>query len=320
MKRLLFLILLGFTVPAMSHDVGVTAIEVTQLSPSQYLLASPEGLDLSPPIAQGGCQLDQPLALGQRFQYLCDGDKPLSLVLGWQTGGVLVHANWLDGRRQQQLLLPEDGLFALTLDPGSNTTFYQEIQNFIVLGFEHILEGIDHLLLVTGLFLLLKSIRALVAAITSFTLAHSVTLVLSYLDWVALPMAPVEAAIALSIAILAVEIVKDLHQRPGLASRYPALVAGAFGLLHGLGFASALKELQVPDESRISALLGFNLGVELGQLFFLACLGVTLWIIKKGVALLLNSAQLTGLMHRTKWLAAYSMGSLAMFWTITRMV
>jgi hydrogenase/urease accessory protein HupE len=133
----------------------------------------------------------------------------------------------------------------------------------VVLGIEHILSGLDHLLFVLGLLFLVGFNRRLVGTITAFTVAHSLTLALSALGWLSLRPPPVEAAIALSIVLVASEA---LHERATLVRRWPAWVALLFGLVHGLGFAGALKEIGLPDNHLSVALLSFNIGVELGQL------------------------------------------------------
>lgn len=141
---------------------------------------------------------------------------------------------------------------------------------YLVLGWEHILEGLDHLLFVLALLLLVQSPKRLVGAITAFTVAHSITLAAAALGVVTVPSPPVEAAIALSIVLLAVEILKQGVGKPDLTATYPWLVAFLFGLLHGLGFAGALSEIGLPEGDIPLALLAFNIGVELGQLTFVA--------------------------------------------------
>jgi len=141
-----------------------------------------------------------------------------------------------------------------------------------VLGVEHILLGPDHLMFVLALLLLVSNARALVGTITAFTVAHSLTLAAASLGLVHVPSAPVEAAIALSIVFVAVEIVHAARGRRALAARRPWVVAFLFGLLHGLGFAGALREVGLPADAIPLALLSFNLGVEAGQLLFVGAL------------------------------------------------
>jgi hypothetical protein len=151
--------------------------------------------------------------------------------------------------------------------------------------------------------------RLLVAPVTAFTLAHSLTLVAATLGFVHVPQPPVEAAIALSIAFAAAEILHGQAGRSGLTARAPWLVAFAFGLLHGLGFAGALAEIGLPQRAIPLALLCFNVGVEIGQLAFVSALGL-LFALARGLRVSLPRAW--------RALPAYAIGSLAMFWVIER--
>ena len=138
------------------------------------------------------------------------------------------------------------------------------------LGFEHILIGLDHLLFVGCLIFIARGKKLLLLTITGFTFAHSLTLFLASVDYVRLPIIPVEAVIALSIVFLATEIAKN--QTQSLSFRFPILVSSSFGLLHGFGFASVLADIGLPEEEKITALLFFNVGVEIGQLVFVIAL------------------------------------------------
>ncbi len=156
---------------------------------------------------------------------------------------------------------------------------WDTIKTYTELGIEHILEGTDHLLFVACLVMIAGTFSKLLWTITGFTLAHSITLFLSAMNWVRVPIPPIEAMIALSIVFLAVEIAKG--DKSGLAYRYPVVVSTTFGLLHGFGFASALMEIGLPQKERVTALLFFNIGVEIGQLIFVALLLATAWFIHK---------------------------------------
>jgi hydrogenase/urease accessory protein HupE len=174
------------------------------------------------------------------------------------------------------------------------------------LGLEHILTGFDHLLFVVALTLLIRGWRPLLATITAFTLAHSLSLAASVLGVINLPSPPVEAAIALSIVLVCAEC---LHSRDSLTRRAPWLVAFAFGLLHGLGFASALLEIGLPEQRVPLALSFFNVGVELGQL----------GIIASATAL---GRLVTRLELRRAWLrpgVIYAIGSMAACWSLERL-
>jgi len=187
------------------------------------------------------------------------------------------------------------------------------MRTYFGFGVEHILTGIDHLLFVLALLLLVKGLRRIVATVTAFTLAHSITMAGATLGWVHMPGPPIEATIALSIAFLAAEILHNRQGRPGLAASYPWIVAFTFGLLHGFGFAGALAQIGLPAGEIPMALLFFNLGVEIGQLLFIAAVFTVFWLIRwiaRGVDL-----------PRIAWvsaLPAYVIGSLAVFWVLQR--
>src|SRR5262249_12325133 len=141
---------------------------------------------------------------------------------------------------------------------------------YLFLGVEHIWSGVDHLLFVLALLLLVKGWKRLIGTITAFTVAHSITLAAATLGFVHVPGPPVEACIALSIVFVAAEIVRSRQGGPGVTERWPWVIAFTFGLLHGLGFASVLNEVGLPQNAIPVALLFFNVGVEVGQLLFIA--------------------------------------------------
>jgi hydrogenase/urease accessory protein HupE len=182
-----------------------------------------------------------------------------------------------------------------------------------VLGIEHILEGVDHLLFVLALLILVKGTRRLIATVTAFTLAHSLTLAGATLGFVHVPGPPVEAAIALSIVFVAAEIVRSRGGRAGLTERLPWVVAFTFGLLHGLGFASALNEVGLPQSAIPVALFFFNVGVEVGQLVFIASVFAVLALARQ-VTRLITVPQ-----PAWAWrVAPCAIGGIAMFWVIQR--
>jgi hydrogenase/urease accessory protein HupE len=178
----------------------------------------------------------------------------------------LVRVTFLDGRSWLHRMTPAAPLVTIPVAQGWSDV----AATYLGLGVEHILLGFDHLLFVLGLILITANTRQLVTAITAFTAAHSITLAAATLGIVHVPPKPVEACIALSIAFLAAEILRARTGRGGIAVRAPWLVAFAFGLLHGLGFAGALSEIGMPEGHIPVALLFFNLGVEAGQLLFVA--------------------------------------------------
>jgi hydrogenase/urease accessory protein HupE len=182
-------------------------------------------------------------------------------------------------------------------------------RTYFGLGVEHILFGFDHLLFVLSLVLLLKGGWRIAKTITSFTLAHSITLAGATLGFIGLPRPPVESVIALSIIFLAVEIVKSDGSQTRLSERYPWVVAFGFGLLHGFGFAGALAEIGLPQGEVPAALLTFNLGVEAGQLLIVAAALAVIWAVQRLAPRQLQFA--------TK-LSAYAIGGLASAWFIGR--
>lgn len=220
---------------------------------------------------------------------------------------VLVRIAWADGSVEVARLTPEAPGFVTN---GAQTTL-EVAGTYFWLGVDHILSGFDHLLFVFALILLIRDRWMLLKSITAFTVAHSITLAGAALGYVSLPQAPVEAVIALSIAFVATELVK---MRPGevrTSERYPWVVAFAFGLLHGFGFAGALKETGLPQTDVPVALLTFNLGVEAGQVLFVLAVIALFRTVR-----FVWSAPLPA----AKTLAAYAIGTMAMMWLFERVL
>jgi hydrogenase/urease accessory protein HupE len=188
------------------------------------------------------------------------------------------------------------------------------IKTYIGLGINHILFGVDHLLFVFCLLLLVRDTRKLLLTVTAFTVAHSITLTAATLGFVHVSAAPVEATIALSIVFLARELLSGEAERSRATRSYPWIVAFSFGLLHGLGFASALAEIGLPDGEIPLALFAFNVGVELGQLAFIAAVLVA-WRLVRIVA---GVAPSTVSLFATR-LAGYAVGVTASFWMFARL-
>jgi hydrogenase/urease accessory protein HupE len=188
---------------------------------------------------------------------------------------------------------------------------WQVARTYFVTGVEHILMGYDHLLFVLCLVLLLNGAWRVAATVTAFTVAHSLTLVATTLELVSVAGPPVEAAIALSIVFLAVEIVKRKPGELRLSERFPWAVAFLFGLLHGFGFAGALAEIGLPQGEVPMALLTFNLGVEAGQLVIVGVAMMALWTLRK-----------THARHavRIQTISAYAIGSIATMWLLQRVL
>ena len=228
---------------------------------------------------------------------------------------VLVRVERRDGTTQVIRLTPSAPSFVVEAVPRA----LEITRTYLVLGVEHILLGIDHLLFVLALLILVKGWRRLVGTITAFTLAHSITLAAATLGFVSVPGPPVEAVIALSIVFVACEIVHRRQGRSGLTERWPWVVAFTFGLLHGFGFAGALHEVGLPQNAIPLALLLFNVGVELGQLLFIASVMAAL----TGAAFIGRRLSQLGIDPKPAYaasesVAAYAIGSVAAFWLIDR--
>lgn len=222
---------------------------------------------------------------------------------------VLVRIEHADGSTQTTRLLPSRPSFVVE----AVASPWRVAATYLTLGVEHILGGIDHLLFVLALLLLVKGCKRLVGTITAFTLAHSLTLAAATLGFVHVPSPPVEATIALSIVFVAAEIVHGRQGRPGLAVRWPWVIAFTFGLLHGFGFAGALSAVGLPQNSIPVAPLFFNVGVELGQLLFIAAVFAVLALGRK-------ITRSVAVPHPAwAWrVPPYAIGTVAMFWVIQR--
>jgi hypothetical protein len=228
---------------------------------------------------------------------------------------VLVRIENLDGTTQVTRVTPSSPSFVVAAAPSA----LEVCRTYLVLGVEHIFFGVDHLLFVLALLILVKGWRRLVGTITAFTVAHSITLAAATLGFVHVPSKPVEVTIALSIVFVACEIAHRRSGRSGLTEAWPWVIAFSFGLLHGLGFAGALREVGLPQNAIPLALLFFNIGVEVGQLLFIgfvmALIAVAVRVVRK-----------FGHFHVApqsafSWcenISAYAIGGVAMFWLIQR--
>jgi len=218
---------------------------------------------------------------------------------------VFIRYIWLNGTETTAIARPSQPSVKIIAQHSS----WHVARDYTVLGVDHILSGFDHLTFVLALLLIVSGARRLFFTVTAFTLAHSITLAAATLGVMWVPGKPVEAIIALSILFLASELVKVNRGLPSLTAQYPWVIAFVFGLLHGFGFAGALNDVGLPQHEVPLALLTFNLGVELGQLLFIAAVMTLLIVIRKA---------------RSEWPAwlqqipAYGIGSVAAFWLIER--
>lgn len=293
---------------ARAHELSMAEMDVRQISAGQFVWhwsasgKQPAAQELTPRWPEGCQAVDNTLSCGAAG---LSGTMAVDGV-GQRYSAAMIKFTWLDGQSRVYTLTtgqPTVQLYGAADDPrGMGEIAWA----YGVLGVEHILSGYDHLAFVIALLFLVGFNKRLLWTITAFTAAHSLTLALSALGWLVLRPPPVEATIALSIMLVAGEA---LHRRQTWSRRWPAAVAFLFGLVHGLGFAGALKEIGLPDNHLPVALLTFNLGVEAGQLLVVA-LAFLLW------KLLSRFPQ--AVMARAP--ALYAIGGLAAYWSIDRVV
>jgi hydrogenase/urease accessory protein HupE len=291
-----------------AHEMSMAEVELRETSPGEFLWqwsASNDkrrapSEDLTPHWP-APCDAE-----GNKLHCGSDGLKGRIEIegVGKAYSAVLVKIYWLDDQSRVLTLTggqPGVELYGSAQDKRSGGEIASA---YFRLGIEHILGGIDHLLFVLGLLFLVGFQRQLVWTITAFTAAHSITLASAALGILTLRSPPVEACIALSIVLVAAEA---LHQRETLARRWPVVLAFLFGLVHGLGFAGALKEIGLPQHALPTALLCFNLGVEAGQLMVVALAGL-LWYALRNLPLV----------QRTRAPLLYGIGSVAAYWSWLR--
>jgi len=323
MKSFFSFLLLSLFTLTHAHDIGVASAKLQEIKPSTYLLHVQVGLSMqtlyAPPIIPQKCTFITPPEGRKSFssiEYEFECTEPLlsedTLVFPWQREGVMLSSLWLDKSKSSRFFAADSNVITILmadLNAGSGSIF-MIAKRYTLLGVEHILEGYDHLLFVLCLLLLVNSTMLLVKTITAFTLAHSITLGLATLGFMNMPIAAVEASIALSIAFLAAEIIRSrLYGVVSLSERKPWLVAFGFGLLHGLGFASALCALGLPQKEVLPALLFFNVGVEMGQLLFISAVLVFAFFLRK-IFIANRNLLISGL--------SAIIGVLAMYWFIQR--
>lgn len=318
---MVWLLAIGSALAAEAHDLGLARVELRERSGGRYeldvtlppvadFLALRPGLPARCTLEGGPAILKRPGVAVMRFRFVCGG-APLgagdTLRLPWKREGALVAATWSDGstsarffgpspgREDQGIEVPLAELRGPPLGAGAVA------ERYFVLGIEHILSGWDHLAFVLCLCLAARGWR-LVKLVTGFTLGHSLSLALAAFDVVRLPSPPVEACIAMSIAFMAREALAPPGER-----RHGAVLVLAFGLLHGLGFAGALKECGIGTGELLLGLLTFNLGVEAGQLLFVAAV----------LAAVLVGGRVLG---QAWWhaLCATALGMVSVFWTLQR--
>jgi hydrogenase/urease accessory protein HupE len=322
--------LVAFGHNAFAHEVRPAYLEIRQTGPEFYdvlwkvpalgddarlaiYIVLPEGThDLAAPRStfNGG-------AFFERRSVQRDGLNGHSIAiegLSATATDVLVRIESLDGATQTERLSPTRTSFVVQAAPSRG----EVAATYLRLGIEHILLGYDHLLFVLALVILVRTWRRVALTVTAFTVAHSITLAAATLGFVNVPGPPVEAAIALSIVLVAVEIVNARRGIPSLTVRWPWLVAFCFGLLHGFGFAGALAEVGLPHHAIPVALLFFNLGVEVGQLSFVAVVLTLASMLKAAASLRFKPDVVQRSINRFDVTAAYAIGAVAAYWLIGR--
>ena len=309
--------------PALAHEVRPGFLELREQSDGSYsmLWKQPSGGEVEiriAPVFPADCrfvsrdrQQVTPGALISRGTIRCEGGlagKSVAIA-GLETTitDVLVRVHHADGRLESHVLRPASPSVTL----GGTTSKGELAWNYLRLGVEHILLGVDHLLFVLGLLLIVADRWSLVKTITAFTVAHSITLGIATLGYVSAPTLPLNVAIALSILFLGPEMVRAWRGGTSFTIEHPWVVAFAFGLLHGFGFASGLSTTGLPQAEIPFALLMFNLGVEAGQLAFVL-----------GVVLLERSFRKLEIQWSrfAQLLPAYTVGSLGAYWTLQRLL
>ena len=329
--RLIFIwltLLAIYCPPLMADEARPVYVEIIEQQDSQYLLKwkippiMPDRQEPAIELRHSSCGSAEdhvsgrPAGLVGRRLYVCDQPSPgfsiqLSYPLSNPALTSLVVFKPLVGDPVQVFSGPEKNIIEMPLGSSANDVAKQ----YTVAGIEHILIGTDHLLFVVCLMMIAGSFKRLILTVTGFTLAHSITLSLATLDIFRLPTELVELLIALSILLLAAEIMK--HRRDGgpesFTWRYPVTVSSVFGLLHGFGFAVVLQELGLPASMKVQALLFFNIGVELGQLVFIVAV----------LALVASATRLSIFTrHRDQFgdAGVYAIGICSAYWLFERSV
>ena len=319
MRSALLLLALAVATPLGAHPLAPSVLELREREAGRLDVEwkvpaarapGASAAPLLPPrcrdVAQREVVLD-PLAARTRWAVECERELGAGDTIGVrdvEAAGAVVRLVRRDGRVSQRLVLPADPSFVVPPDAGP----WDATAGYLRLGVAHILSGPDHLLFVFGLVLLSGAFRRVVGTVTAFTFGHSLTLAAAVLGLVRLPQAPIEVAIAASVFALAVELARAPRE-PSAMRRHPWAMAALFGLLHGLGFASVLTDAGLARADVPLALLGFNVGIEAGQIFFVA---VVL------VARRLVSRLPLALPAWMRLLPVYAMGTLAAFWLLER--
>ena len=315
---------------AVAHDARPNYVQITETAPNTFSVnwkvpASVPGGALPYPLLPDDCVAGREPAwqqagdeyVGQQV-FACESGLS-GRVVGIEfpivnpSLSTLYKIRLASGEEHLRILKPDESEWTI---PRAESRF-GVAREYTALGIEHIWIGLDHLLFVACLLFIARTPRRLLVTITGFTVAHSITLALSALDVVRIPTPPVEAAIALSVVFLAWEIVKDDESQ--LACRFPVLVSSSFGLLHGLGFAAVLRDIGLPQTELPTALLFFNVGVEIGQVLFVLLLIAGFLVLRPLLVRLLRADADTSVHWSALTVpASYVIGGLASYWMIDR--
>jgi len=308
-----------------AHEVRPALLQIVEMGPNAYdvtwkrPVVGDMALRLAPHLSGGA--LDKPPTVEQaapgfvirvwqvRAGATLDGQTLEVEGLSQSVTDVVVRVTTREGRALDFVVRPASPTLRLDLAPPRGIA----VPGYLRLGVEHILTGFDHLLFVLGLLLLVGANWRLVKAVTAFTVAHSITLALASLGYLRFPSAAIEALVALSILFVAVELIPRRSGEPTLARRHPWMIAFLFGLLHGMAFAGALAQVGLPAKAAPQALFLFNVGVEIGQLMFIAAAFVVLAGLRR-----LGRRQAWSTAPVARALPAYAIGGFSAYWLIER--
>lgn len=294
---------------AQAHEMTLAEVTMREVTAGQFVWSW--GIPgKNKPIAQDLTIVWPESCVGDERTVRC-GPKGLSGMLsvngvGNSYSAAILTVTWLGNERSTYTLSknrPSVRLFGAQRD---DRDAWELLTTYTGLGVEHILNGVDHLFFVLSLLFLVGFNKRLVATITAFTVAHSITLAASALGALSMRPPPVEAVIAMSIVLVCAEA---LGNRETLTKRLPAIVSFVFGLVHGLGFAGALRDIGLPENNVTVALLGFNVGVEAGQLLVIGLA----WV------LAMSLCRVTWSGHARR-LVLYAIGSISVYWTLARLL
>ena len=319
MYRLIFLIFI-LSLPLFGHQTGLSYIIIKEIKTNKINilykkpLSDTRGEDITikyPRIC------DKPTLISHSIE---NGFILKNFKIDCKEEGLMQKRVWVEGlisKDRGVLVSYEKDTFKTTALLRSSTPFihiskessgFELFKEYIFLGIEHIWSGYDHLLFVLSLILLSPSLKKLLWSVTGFTLAHSITLAFGILGIITVSITYIEAMIAMSILFLAREL---LMKKETFTKLHLGVVAFVFGLLHGFGFATVLRSIGLPQDEIPRSLLAFNIGIELGQLLFIATVTATLFFVKHFVRLD---------MSKIKTLLAYFIGAVASYWFIERVM